>query len=136
MILTFSHSVFYFIGSVVNRQVMLNSSSVEFKKINSKVNLGRYIEYRDIALQIKSESYDSATCAAELGASSMYDDLKSCFANNNCEGEFAKKVQNVAPEVLGEAPLVFVYRDIKNGIKSCEEKTRTTLLKANESQAG
>ena len=52
----------------------------------------------------------------------MYDDLKSCFSDNDCKDEFAKKVRDVAPEILDEAPLEFSYSDIKDGIRSCEEK--------------
>lgn len=94
---------------------------MEFKKSNSMLNLGRYIEYRNIATQIKSGNYDSALCSSELGASSMYDDLKTCLADNNCkDGEFENKVRGVAPETLDKTPLEFNYRDIESGIRSCE----------------
>ncbi len=99
---------------------MVNSFQIEFKKSNSILNLGRYIEYRDIAIQIKSGNYDSALCSSELGASSMYDDLKNCFADNDCKDEFENKVHDVAPEILGKAPIEFNYKDIVSGIRSCE----------------
>ena len=86
------------------------------------LNLGRYVEYRYIAAQIKSENYSRAICSSELGASSMYDDLKTCFVDNDCNGEFEKKVRDVAPEIFGEAPLEFKYRDKINGIRSCEKQ--------------
>ncbi len=84
------------------------------------LNLGRYIEYKDIAIQIKSGNYDSALCSSELGASSMYDDLKTCFADNECKDDkFENKVRDVAPEILNKVPLEFNYRGIKGGVRSC-----------------
>ena len=101
---------------------MLNSLKIEFKKSLSMLNLGRYVQYRDIVTQIKSGNYSRAMCSSELGASLMYDELKTCFIDNNCNGEFEKKVRDVAPEVFGEAPLEFKYRDEENGVRSCKQE--------------
>lgn len=119
-ILLLSHLAFYILGSVVNRQVMLSSLSKEFNRTNANVNLGRYTEYRDIALVIKASRYDKAKCSVELGASAMYDDLKSCLTNQNCRGAIEQKMRAAAPEILGEAPLKFTYIKSKDGVKSCE----------------
>ena len=74
----------------------------------------------DIAIQIQLGNYGRALCSSELGASSMYDDLKTCFADNDCKNEFGNKVRDVAPEILSKVPLEFNYRAIKHGIRSCE----------------
>jgi hypothetical protein len=78
------------------------------------------MEYRDIALNIKAGRYDSAKCAAELGASAMYDDLKSCLANQDCRAAVEQEMRKAAPEVLGEAPLKFTYLKSKDRVRSCE----------------
>lgn len=118
--LLISHLAAYVLGSVINRQVMLRSLSKEFNKENAIVNLGRYTEYRDIALDIKANHYDKAKCSAELGASAMYDDLKSCLANQDCRAAIEKRTREIAPEVLGESPLKFTYLKSKDRVKTCE----------------
>jgi len=115
LILVITHAVFYMFGSIVSRKQILNSLEVDFNKSNASVNLGRYVEYRDIALAIKAEKLDRAICISELGASSMYDDLKSCLANQNCSVALKGKIHEAAPEILDEAPLKFNY--IKRGDK-------------------
>lgn len=119
-ILVISHLTFYVLGSVINRQVMLHALSEQFNQTNASLNLGRYTEYRDIALAIRMGKYDNAKCSAELGASAMYDDLKSCLANPNCRAVIERETRKVAPEVLGEAPLKFTYLRSKDGIRSCK----------------
>lgn len=119
-ILLTSHLAAYILGSIVNRQVMLSSISNEFKQANAHVNLGRYMEYRDIALDIKAGRYDSAKCAAELGASATYDDLKSCLASQDCRAAVEQEIHKAAPEVLGESPLKFTYLKSKDRVRSCE----------------
>ena len=100
---------------------MLNSLEANFNKSNASVNLGRYVEYRDIAVAIKAEDFDRAICISELGASSMYDDLKSCLASQNCSIALKEKIREAAPEVLDEAPLKFNYIESKNNMRSCTE---------------
>lgn len=119
-ILLLSHSAVYVLGSSINRQGMLSGLSQEFNRSNASLNLGRYTEYRDIALDIKASKYEIATCSAELGASAMYDDLKSCLANQGCKDAVEPKLREVAPEVLGEAPLRFTYLKGKDGIRLCK----------------
>lgn len=93
------------------------------RKIDSQqclVDLGRFnVEYRDIAVAIKAGRYESAKCAADLGASAMYDDLKSCLANQDCKAAAGHEIQKAAPEVLGEAPLKFTYLKSKDRVRSC-----------------
>lgn len=112
--------VSYILGSVINRKIMLSSFSEQFNRANATVNLGRYSEYRDIAVDIQERRYEDAKCFAELGASAMYDDLKSCLASKDCGEAVKQKIHEVAPEVLGETPLKFSYIKSKNGIKSCK----------------
>ena len=120
VILLISHFGFYVLGSMVNRQVMLSSFSKEFKQADAEAILGRYDEYKYIALGIKEGKYNKAKCAAELGASAMYDDLKSCVTDQDCRVVIEQKLHEVAPEVFGDAPLKFSYINSKDGIKSCE----------------
>ncbi len=120
VILLLSHSAVYVLGSFINRQAMLSALSAQFNRTNASLNLGRYTEYRDIALDVKAGKYNNAKCSAELGASAMYDDLKSCLANQGCKGAIEQKIREAAPEILGEAPLKFTYLKSKDGIKSCE----------------
>lgn len=119
-LLVISHAVFFTVGSVVNRQAMMKSLSSEFSKSNARVNLGRYAEYRDIVIYINDREFDKAMCSAQLGASAMYDDLKSCLSNLDCKAALEQEVRNVAPEMLGDAQLKFKYLEIKDGIRTCE----------------
>lgn len=121
VILLLSHFVFYMLGSVINRQIMIESFSKEFKRAEVETDLGRYSEYKYMILNIYDKKFDTVKCAAELGASAMYDDLKSCIAEQDCRGAIEKKLHETAPEVLGEIPLKFSYVKSKNGIKSCEK---------------
>lgn len=91
----------------------------EFKKVNAPVVLGHYTIYRDIAVNIKESEYAQAKCSAELGASSMFDDLKACLADHGCKDVIEEKVRKSAPEVLGEAPMEFVYWKSEGKIRSC-----------------
>ena len=119
-ILLLSHSTVYVLGSFINRQIMLSALLEQLNRTNASLTLGRYTEYRDIALNIKAAKYDNAKCSAELGASAMYDDLKFCLADQRCKVSVEQKIREAAPEVLGEAPLKFTYLKSKDGIKSCE----------------
>ena len=78
------------------------------------------MDYRDLALAIKTGKYDYAVCDAELGASGRLDYLKACLADHDCRSSVEQHLRKVAPEVLGEAPLKFTYIASKNGIRSCE----------------
>lgn len=122
VILLLSHFIFYVLGSVINRQIMLSSFAKEFKQADAEATLGRYDEYKYIALNVSEGKYDKVKCAAELGASAMFDDLKSCVADQDCRIVIEQRLHEAAPEVLGEAPVKFSYVKSKDGIKSCADK--------------
>lgn len=110
-------------GSVIGSRLTIGSVLTEFKKVNAPVVLGHYTIYRDIAANFKESKeskYSDAKCSAELAASSMFDSLKECLADYECGLVIEKEVRKSAPEVLGEAPLEFVYWKSEGKIKSCK----------------
>jgi hypothetical protein len=128
-VLIVSHVAFYVLGGVINRRVMLHAFAVEVKKANAAVDLGLYMDYRYTALAIKEKRYGDALCAAQLGASGRYDDLKACLADENCRPTIEQELRKDAPEVLGEAPLKFTYIATKDGIRSCEKPSSSQRMK-------
>ena len=121
VVLLISHVGIFAGGLVIGGHVTTDHVFSEFKKVNAPVVLGHYTIYRDIAVNLKGSKYDEAKCSAELGVSSMFDDLKACLANHECRDVIEGKVRKSAPEVLGEAPLEFVYWKSEGKIRSCSE---------------
>ena len=119
IVLLASHIAFFVLGEIHNRRVMLNALAAEDNRASAAVDLGLYLEYRDLARDIVAKQYDRALCAAQLGASGRYDDLKACLAAQGCRGAVEQRVQQRAPEILGAAPLNFEYISAKDGIRSC-----------------
>jgi hypothetical protein len=119
LVFLMTHSGTYIIGSSTSRGKMLDVVERDFIRSNAAVNLGRYVEYRDIALSVKSGNYGKALCISSLGASAMYDDLQACIASQECAINLESQIRNAAPEVLGEAPLEYEYYEINNGVRSC-----------------
>lgn len=122
-VLIVSHVAFFVLGGIVSQHTMLRAFAVEVKKANADVGLGLYMDYRYTALAIKEKRYESALCAAQLGASGKYDDLKKCLADQDCRPTIEQDLRERAPEVLGEAPLKFTYIAAKDGIRSCERQS-------------
>jgi len=120
LLLLVSHSTFYILGSIINRNVMLGLMTNRIEEDIAKITLGRYVEDRQIVLDIKGGNAGKAKCMAELFASNMYDDLKSCLGKQNCRSAMEQKIHQFAPEVLGEVAMPFTYIESKNGIRSCE----------------
>jgi len=120
VVLITSHLVFFVLGEIHNRRAMFSTFAIQDRRTSGAVDLGLYLEYRDIALDILAKEDDKALCAAQLGASGRYDDLKACLASQDCRIAIEQRVRERAPEVLGEAPLKFTYIAAKDGIRSCE----------------
>jgi hypothetical protein len=96
-------------GSIAGRHTALKYFVTQTEKVDARVTLGHYALYRDIAVDIKAGNYDKARCRAGLGASSMFDEVKTCVANKNCGRSVEKEARESAPEVLGQVPLAFGY---------------------------
>lgn len=124
-VLIMSHVAFFVVGGIINRRAMLHAFAIEVTKANASVDLGLYMDHRYTAQAIKEKRYESALCAAQLGASTRYDDLKACLTNKDCRSTIEQDLRKDAPEVLGEAPLKFTYIKVKDGIRSCEGKEDT-----------
>lgn len=122
-VLIVSHVAFFVLGGIVNRHMMLNAFATEVKNANAAVDLGLYLEYRDIALAITAKEYENALCAAQLGASGRYDDLKTCLADQRCRFTVEQHLKDRAPEILGEAPLKFAYIEARNGVRPCAQRS-------------
>lgn len=129
VVLIVSHVVLYVLGAVINRHMMLHAFAVEERNANAAVDLGLYLDYRYTALAIKERRYESGLCAAQLGASGRYDDLKSCLADQDCRPTIEQRLRERAPEVLGEAPLKFTYIAAKDRIRSCEQQPKSSQRK-------
>lgn len=121
-VLIVSHVAFFIVGGIASQRTMLKAFAIEVKKANAEVSLGLYMDHRYTALAIKEKRYENALCAAQLGASTRYDDLKACLANEDCRPTIEQELRKDAPEVLGEAPLKFTYIAAKDGIRSCEQQ--------------
>ena len=125
IVLVMSHGVAYVLGSIINREKILSEISKEFERANAEVNLGRYMEYRDIIVSVNDKEYGKAKCYAQLGASAMYDDLKSCVAEADCGNSIMRKINDNAPEILDDGTLNFTYLERnKNGIRLCKKTGR------------
>jgi len=121
LILAITHASFYMLGSVINRKQMLHLLALDFDKTNASVNLGRYVEYRDIAAAIKAGDLSRAICISELGENAMYNDIKSCLANQGCSIVIKENIREAAPEILDQTPLKFDHIKRKGNIISCTE---------------
>jgi hypothetical protein len=119
-LLATSHLLFFIGGTALGRRTALSAFVSQGQQIDARVTLGHYTIYRDIALAITGMRYERAKCSAQLAASSMLDDVKSCIGNSACKGAVEKEAQKVAPEALGQAPVGFAYIASKGGVRSCE----------------
>jgi hypothetical protein len=115
-----SNVLFFIGGSATGRYITTNYLLREVKNANAEIELGNYTIYRDIASDINLRKYAAAKCLADLSASSMFDDVKACAANQECKKTLETKIRANAPEVFGEATLKFIYLKSKDGIKSCQ----------------
>src|SRR4051812_14901606 len=120
IVLVISHFLFFRGGTAFGRHAALSEFASQSQGIEARVTLGHYTIYRDIALAINGTRYERAKCSAQLAASSMLDDVKSCISNSACRGALEKEANKVAPEALGQAPLGFAYIAPKGGARSCE----------------
>ena len=122
VILVASHLLFFLAGSTTGRYVTLKYFAHETEKANASVSAGHYVVYRDIAVDIKARKYDEAKCKAELIASSLLDEAKSCMAAAECRDSIEIDVRAKIPEVLGNTPLPFDYLEAKNGVRRCMDR--------------
>lgn len=120
-VLLVTHALCFVVGAVVARNIAMNYFFDEAEKADAHVLLGHYTGYRDIAVDIREGKSVEAKCLAELSASAMLDSLKFCLADSGCKGEIKQKIRESAPEILGEAPMPFVYVSSKNGKKICAD---------------
>jgi hypothetical protein len=109
VVLAASYVAIFIAGSALGRHNALSYFTNQTEKWDARVSLGHYTAYRDIAVAIKTASYDRAKCSAQLLASAMLDEVKRCIANNACRGFLEKEAQESAPEALGQAPLPFTH---------------------------
>lgn len=82
----------------------------DFESAMGHASLGHYRAYRDITLGITAGNYENAGCRAEMLASAMLDSIKECSTRVGCKEAIEKKAREVAPEVLGEAPVLIQSR--------------------------
>jgi len=129
VLLVVSHILILIGGSVIGRHDAIDDLFGQAEKADAQVALGRYTIYRDMAKDIKTGRYERAQCSARLGASSMYDNVKTCLAKSECRDSIEKKAHEVAPELLGEVPLEFEYLESKNGIRHCGENVPNIYVK-------
>jgi hypothetical protein len=122
VVLVISHLLVLVMGFITANRASLNRFVRETETIDAQVTLGHYTIYRDIAIDLKAGRYDRIKCSAELAASSMLDDIKTCLASQACKSAIEKTAKASAPEVLGEAPLQFAYIESKGGLRHCGEK--------------
>lgn len=115
-----SHALLFIGGAITGRLLTVNYISDQLEKAEARVMLGNYTTYRNIALAVKTGNDDIALCYAELNASLMYDNLNSCVANGLCKNDIEKGIREIAPEILGEAPLTFNYIKDNAGGRRCE----------------
>lgn len=120
-VLMVSHAIFFAAGAITGRRVTMNHLLSNFEKVNAQLMLGHYTTYRNIALGAQIGNYDLIVCYADLNASTYYDSLKACVENGPCNGATIKEIREVAPEVLGEAPLKFNYIKSNGGFRRCKE---------------
>ena len=122
IVLLISHLMLFSLGSSLTQKSMNRSFRNELWKSNAELNLGRYVEYRDISLDIKAGKYDYANCPADLGASELYEKLQSCLKSQECKLTLDKlDARKIAPELFDKTPTGFKYYAInKEGIRSCE----------------
>lgn len=124
--LVVSHAAFFALGGITNRRAMSHAFAREERTANGAVDLGLYLDYRDIAGAISGKQYDRALCAAQLGASGRFDDVKACLAVQDCRIAIEQRVRQSAPEVTGAAPLPFGYIADKGGFRSCEQTPKSS----------
>ena len=121
--LLLSHLLLFIAGSATGRYVTFNYVAGEAERADTRVNMGHYIAYRDIASDIKSGRYGSAKCNADLIASSLFDDARRCAASKDCWDLIEKEQRERVPEAVGKIPLPFDYIEPKNGIRRCAGDT-------------
>lgn len=122
IILLISHLIFFGLGSSLTQKSMNHSFRNGLWRSNAELNLGRYVEYRDISSDINAGKYDFAKCPADLGASELYEKLQSCLRNQECKLILDKlDAHKVAPELFDKKPAGFKYYVINDGIRSCEK---------------
>jgi len=115
----------YTLGSVYGQKAALRSFVKQYKASEIRVDYGRYIDYRNIAMNIEKKKYDYAKCSADLSASSLYDELTECLSDQECSKLIDKdKEYKVAPELFDKKPLGFKYYADKNGIRTCNETNK------------
>lgn len=123
-VLVGSHLATFILGWGVNRHVLMQRIASEDLISGAEVDLGLYMDYRDTAIAIIEKRLESALCAAQLGASGRYDDIKHCLADSRCKASVEQRVREHAPELLGEVPLKFEYIEARNGVRSCERQVK------------
>jgi hypothetical protein len=112
----------YSFGYQYGHKTTLRSFVKQYKDSEIIVGYGRYIDYRNISTDISKGKYDYAKCAADLGASDLYDELLTCLSDKNCSKLIDKeKEYKIAPELFDKKPLGFKYYAVKGGIRSCDE---------------
>ena len=119
VVLVISCALFYFVGTYNGRRIAMDHVSIATQNANAEVALGEYTIYRDIVANIKAGKTDTAICSAALEASSSFDEIKSCLANEQCKHSILKKTREVAPEVLDGTSLKFDYIKLENGFRRC-----------------
>lgn len=115
--------VFAFLaGSTTGRQVALKSFAIETENANAGVNLGHYVVYRDIAVDIKAGRSKEAKCKAEMIASSLFDGAKQCAGTTGCRDSIEKEARKMAPEVISNGPPAFDYVPAVKGVRRCPDQ--------------
>lgn len=111
----------YGVGSILTYKAALRDFTKQYNDSQIRVGYGRYIGYRNIATNIEKQKYDYAKCAADLSASSLYDELTTCLADKECSKLIDKeKEYKIAPELFDKKPAGFKYYADKDGVRSCE----------------
>jgi hypothetical protein len=118
--LVVSHVAVFLAGVIIERKLAFSYFVRETNAAAASVSFGHYINYRNIAVDVKAAKYDNALCQAQLTASSFLDELRACAADATCKVSLQKEARQLAPEVFGGAPVPFTYIESKNGIRRCD----------------
>lgn len=122
IVLLISYLAIFTLGSALTRNSMNSAFKNALWKSDVELNLGRYVEYRDISLDINAGKYDYAKCPADLGASELYEKLQFCLRSQECKLILDKLAANkIAPELFDKKFVGFKYYAVKDGIRTCEE---------------
>lgn len=66
--------------------------------------VGHYVAYRDIALEIRKGDIRFAECHAELMATQLRDVGSRCMADSDCKRTWYERIRTSAPELVGSGP--------------------------------